>query len=385
VRNLVIAGVIAGTGMAGYLINQSLNKPVDPTQKVLSHIPADTVMFSGQLQPFPLKAYLQSTSLSQPGSAQLAEGLAQENDPRIRFFGQLMLAYMDSAGSPEKFQQVFGLPDELRSFVYTLGFIPVARYQVADPQALWTLLDKAEQESGLKHQLRTLKGQQYRAYPMGDEGEKLDLLIAEREGWVSITLDTEYNDAAVTEMAFGLSRPASSLADSDKLAAMQQKHGFEASNISYIDHINLVTGLTTEKGNLLAEMLGKVAQSGQLDLTEIRTPACQSEMMAVAENWPRTVSGSRETSITAEKTHMVAAMVVESKNQVVMDALSSMQGFLPQYLSQPSVMGFGLGLEVDKLSSALTSIWSCHRMVPRLMSLICCRSRRTLMCSRCWR
>ncbi|WP_027856641.1 hypothetical protein [Marinobacterium jannaschii] len=358
-RNLVIAGAIAGAGIAGYLINQSVNQPQDPTQAVLSHVPADTVMFSGQLQPFPMKAYLQSTALTQPKSPQhLAEALQDESDPRARFFGQLMIAYMDAAGSAETFQQTFGLPDEMRSFIYTLGFIPVARYQVADPQAIWTLLDKAEQESGLSHQLRYLKGQSYRAYPLGEDGKTLDLLVTERDGWVSITLDTDFNDAAVTEMAFGLTKPAVSLADSDKLAALQKQHGFEATNISYIDHLNLVTGLTTEKGNLLAEMLGNVVKAGELDLADVRTDACRSELKGVAENWPRIVMGSRETNISAEKTHMVASAVLESKNKVFMDALNSMQGFLPEYLSQPSVFGFGLGLEADKISPALTSIWN---------------------------
>jgi hypothetical protein len=68
VRKVILAGAVVVAGAAGYFLTQQQGGDAITETKTspLAYVPADTVFFSGQLAPFPLKDYLQSTTFSQP-------------------------------------------------------------------------------------------------------------------------------------------------------------------------------------------------------------------------------------------------------------------------------------------------------------------------------
>ncbi|WP_415888833.1 hypothetical protein ACMXYV_12655 [Neptuniibacter sp. SY11_33] len=365
-RNVIIAGAVVAAGAVGYILTQQDGGITATSKSPLAYVPADTVFFSGQLEPFPLKNYLQSTSSLQAKAPQeLLDALDDETDPKKRFFSSLIKAYFEAAGSPSEFQKTFGLPDELRMYVYAVGFIPVIRYEVTDAQGLWAALDKAEQDSGFKHELRTSGELQYRAYTLenNEKGEKFEVLVAFEDGWATWTINTHVNDAKTIDIALAQVKPAQSLQQSGTVEQIATQHGFIKNYISYIDHQQLVTAFTTESGNTLASMLTKAmtAEGDPDGLADVRNPECQSEMAAIAANWPRTVIGARsadDIQITPERSFMRVSTVVESKNKVVMDALASLQGYIPSYLNDAQVFGLGVGLDANKLGTGLSSIWS---------------------------
>ncbi|MDO6514228.1 hypothetical protein [Neptuniibacter sp. 2_MG-2023] len=364
-RKVIIAGAVIAAGAVGYMVNQQ-GESDSSEYSPLAYVPADSVIFSGQLESFPLKDYLNSTMFPQ---AKIPDDLLEElddgTDPKERFFASLVKSYFEAAHSVESFQKTFGLPDQIKTFVYAVGFMPVVRYQVTDEQGLWAVLDKAEQESGFKHEARTLNKLAYRAYSFENnaEGEKFEVLVAYENGWATWTINTHVNTESDVELALAQTKPAASLQDAGILEDIQTKHGFINATLSYLDHKGLVTAFTTADGNRLASMLTKAMEmEGKgTDLDRVRTAECQAEMGAMAANWPRTVAGIRshdDLKITSERSYMKAALVVESNNKVVLDALTSMQGFIPSYLSEAQVFGMGLGLDANKLGPALSSIWS---------------------------
>ncbi|EAR62256.1 hypothetical protein [Neptuniibacter caesariensis] len=367
-RKVILAGAVVVAGAAGYFLTQQQGGDAITETKTspLAYVPADTVFFSGQLAPFPLKDYLQSTTFSQPQIPQdLLEELDDSTEPQGRFLGSLAKSYLTAASSAEAFQKAFALPDEMKAIVYAVGFLPVIRYEVTDEKAFWTLLDKAELESEFKHEARTLGSLNYRAYPLekNERGELLELVVAYEDGWATWTINTHVNDQATLETALAQKAPAAALKDSGIIDGIATKHGFQKDVISYIDHKGLVTAFTTAEGNTLAKMLTKAMQldGSPDDLAMIRTAECQAEMGAMADNWPRTVFGMRsadDMKITPEHSFMRMSIVVESNNKVVMDALTSMQGFIPSYLKEAQVLGFGLGIDANKLGPALGTIWS---------------------------
>lgn len=366
-RNILIAGAVVAAGAAGYYFSQQEDGPLAPAKSSpLAYVPADTVIFSGQLAPFPLKNYLSSTAFSQ---AALPDEFYKElesgsDDPAEKFLASLAKSYFQAASSPAQFQSEFGLPDELRMLIYTVGFLPVARYEVTSEAALWKVLDKAEQESGLKHEARTLGEQTFRAYVLDDspsgKGDRFELLVAYVDGWAVWTANTHLNDEQAVKVALGVEKPAAALADSGKLEAIEKKHGFSKDMLTYVDHQGLVKGFTTADGNSLAKMITQAmqAENDPDALADIRTPECQAEMGAIAANWPQTVFGMHDMQITAERSYMKGGMVIESNNKVVMDALSAMQGYIPAYLNKAQVLGMGVGLDVNTLGTSLTSIWN---------------------------
>jgi len=363
VRKVIIAGAVVAAGAAGYFFTQQGSMSASSP---LAYVPSDTVLFSGQLKPFPLKDYLQSTASMQ---AKVPEDFkeAMQNEPKAegRFLMSLANSYLEAAGDPAKFQKTFALPDQLRAVFYAVGFIPVLRYEVTDEQGFWAVLDKAEQDSGLKHEVRKSGELEYRAYLLDNnsKNEKFELLVAYQNGWATWTANTHITDAKTLDIALAQVEPAQSLEKSGKLDTIATKHGFDKGYLSYIDHQELVTAFTTDSGNTLASMITTLLNAeGEADaLADVRNPECKAEMAAIAANWPRTVFGIRsadDLKITPERSLMRVSTVVESNNKAVLDALTSMQGFIPSYLEEKQALGFGFGLEADKLGAGISALWS---------------------------
>ncbi|WP_286237373.1 hypothetical protein [Neptuniibacter halophilus] len=364
-RNLLIAGAVAVAGAAGYMLIQPQSQDgagVSP----LAYVPADTVFYSGQLEPFPLKDYLRATTFASPQMSQdLLEEFDDQSSAQHRFLGSLVKAYFIAAESEERFQQTFALPDQVKGLSYAVGLMPVIRYQVTDEAAFWALFNQAEQESGFQHRAGTAGEQAYRAYRFSDEksGRSIELILAYADGWATWTLNSALNEPADLEVALLQSAPADSLESAGVLAGIAKQHGFQSQALSYLDHRQIVTGLTSTDGNRLAKMLSRAQDQNNAGrgLEQLRTPECQSEFGAMAANWPRTVAGIRnkdDMQITPERSFMRMSMVVESNNKVVMDALTSMQGYIPEYLQKAQLFGIGLGIDMNNFSPALGAIWN---------------------------
>ncbi|MGH1461409.1 MAG: hypothetical protein ACRBB6_05175 [Neptuniibacter sp.] len=367
-RNLVIAGAVLVAGTAGYMLSQQGNKKTDaPVERnisevLLESIPADTIMFSGQLEPFPLKNYLKNTTFTQAEMPpELTYQLEKDGSAQGLFLSSLLNSYFTASQSGEAFQQTFGLEDEFVGAFFMVGALPVVRYQTSDTEAIWKLFDKAEQESGFTHQLKQLGGQSYRVYRIAMEGgQTFELLISQQEKWVTITISGHLISTEHLEVALGVEKPSKSLQASGKVQSIQAKHHFLPNSIAYIDHQELVTAFTSTEGNTLARMLSKllsVKPEGQ-GLSEIRSSECQSEMADIASSWPKTVFGLRDMQITSDRSYVKASMIMESNNSTLMGALTTMQGYIPSYLKDSQVFGFGLGLDANKINPALSSIWS---------------------------
>ena len=364
-NKLLIAGVVVSAGVVGYLVNQGDESPQVSSPKLpseLEFVPADTVVFSGQLSPFPLKKYLQATNFQQSAMPdELMAELKKESDPQKRFLASLLKTYFASATSAEQFQKTYGMADEMKALMYTVGLLPVIRYQVSDESALWAMLDQAETDSGFTHQPRTLKGLNYRAYTFGAENsdKPVELLVAQQDGWATFTMNTPVNTEDDLEVALALTKPLSSLADNTVLDDITARHGFDGSSVSFIDHQVIATALTTNSGNKLAEMITQAQKlANKNGLQALRNAECQKEIGEIASNWPRTSFGLYKSDITQDHVSMHTGMVIESKSSVVMKALSSIQGYLPAYLNEEQAFGMGIGIDADTLNPALASLWN---------------------------
>ena len=95
----------------------------------------------------------------------------------------------------ETFINTFGLAENIRSYFYTLGALPVLKIEVANADAIWTLLDKAEGESGLVHVAGQLKGVNYRSYPLTEatDEEQINLVVAVNNSMLTMTIDTSFS------------------------------------------------------------------------------------------------------------------------------------------------------------------------------------------------
>ncbi|MCL1141150.1 hypothetical protein [Shewanella gaetbuli] len=361
-NKMAVAVAVLALGAGGYYFSQQNDAVTVTANPMLDYIPADTLVFSGQLTPFPIADYLHSTAGNKPSlTAEQLGDISQFSQAHEKFFFSLYKQYLQMLNSPEQLITHYGLPETMQSFFYTLGALPVMKLQIANPQAFWAELDRAEQESGFTHSKSSIGGVDYRAYRLTGEfdEETIDVIFAEQQGWLTMTLNTSFNQPALFETALGVNKVPNPLSATTMLNDIATKHDFTNDSISFINHVELVKGLTTEDGNMLAKQLTKLANMQNDDaLTQIRTPVCQSEFMAIANNWPRTVLGFKSFNVTREQSDFDARFVIESNNTVILNALSNLRGFIPDFDDAEHILSLGMGVDVGKLASSLNDVYT---------------------------
>ncbi|MCL1078725.1 hypothetical protein D5R81_08265 [Parashewanella spongiae] len=363
-KKAAIAVAIVAAGAAGYWATQNQTPSIDDNP-VLDYIPADTLLFSGSLTDFPTKKYLEHVNLSSlKMQADKLKEFDKPDEPLAKFGMALFYAVVNHSDDPASLLASLGIPDEGKSYFYTIGAMPVVKVELDKPQAFWALLDNAEQESGFTHQQRKLGELSYRAYRImeqGPNGSPMELLFAEQNGMLTITLDGFSIDGTALNIALGQQKPQKSLTESGEVNQVIEQYGFNPNSIFFMDHIEIVKGLTTTDGNELAKQLtGIFALTNQDPLSEIKEAQCATELQQISQNWPRTVGGFNEFNLSDSAADMDVSVVVESRNQVMMTALSKLRGFIPDYVSAHgrSAFSMGFGVDNDNLVSALSDIWT---------------------------
>lgn len=360
-KKLAVAAVVLAVGAGAYYINQQPNSVA--TNPVLDNIPADTLMFSGQLTPFPAKDYLTSfASKYKQGSFDDLAMLSEFDSAQEKFFLSLYQQNLKLLTEPEKFLAYYGLADAFQSYFYTLGALPVMKIELANADAFWAELDRAEQDSGLSHQAQSLDGIDYRAYSLLDDSEEehIDIIFAVDKGWLTITLNTSFNAPELLETALGIKQVDNPITATTMLQDMIHQHGFVEDSISFINHVELVKGITSVDGNRFAKQISKLVSSQQDDpFADLRSPECQSELMSIANNWPLTVMGFDTYDVKPTETTLDVRAVVESKNQVILGALAKVRGFIPDFGKDAinHIMSAGVGMDLGQLAPSLNSIW----------------------------
>jgi len=361
-KKILIVTAIAAASAGAYFVSQQLQNST-AAYNVLDYVPADTPLLSAQLKPFPIKDYLNSSPQLRTAEDQSAlENMAVQGDPQSKFFMSLANSYQRSLQDTELFLNTFGLADNIRAYFYMLGALPVLKIEVENTQAIWDLLDKAEQESGYSHRPGKIQQTEYRAYRLSDpaETQTTDLIISQDNGLLTITLDSSLNKEALLASALGLLKAEKPITDSGILEDIKSKYDFSDQNIAFINHQEIIKGLTTVNANQLARHLSLMfpQQDQENPLLTFRSAECKAELTTIANNWPRTVFGYTDLSVTGNQSTMDLSTVIESKNQTIINALQSLRGYIPQYTQniQNNVFALGFGVDFNQLTSTAATI-----------------------------
>lgn len=365
-KKALIATAIITAGVTTYLYQQQ-SEPQGavqiPAMNELAFVPADTLLFFGQLHAFPIKNYLSFLNIGQTESqrAALEYDLLETKEPAGIFFASLMQQYSQALASPQAFTTTFGLNDDVKGLFYTVGLLPVLRYEIAKPDALWQMFANAEKESGLVGKKENIQGLDVVKYELANDSEQLlELVVAVQNGWATVTFNSSFNEEADLLQALALEKPQSSLGQTDTLQTLANRHQLDGKSIGFVNHEVLINGLTGKDVGAFSQMLNKVTQN-QLDaeMVEFRTPACQADFGAIASHWPRTVLGSQKLLIEAGEVAIKTKMVIES-NSSILKELSTIRGFLPSFTqsAQEKIFSTAFGIDVAKISPAITNIWT---------------------------
>ncbi|WP_025563941.1 hypothetical protein [Psychromonas sp. SP041] len=362
---LIPVALVALAGAAYLYQQQQPQQTKQPAYNVLNYVPADTAIFTGQLTPFPIKDYLASIPSFDSQKEILLSEILEEESPAINFAQNILSTYQDALKNPEILSTNFGLADEIRAYFYTIGLLPVFKAEIANPQVLWDFLDKNEKETGFNHIQGKLNEQTYRLYRLTDDSvdadKTINLIIAENNGILTLTITTKGVSEQLLSTALGLTKPVNPISDTSIISDTAKQHNLSKSNIGFINHVEIIKGLTTTDGNLIAKQITELMkEESNESLTMIQNEVCHREFNSIAQNWPRTVFGYTKMDITKEETTMGMSTIVESKNKVILDSLQALRGYIPAYVQgyENKIASIGIAFNVSNLSGSLANIFT---------------------------
>lgn len=367
-------------------------KPL-PQREIFAYVPQDAIMFFGGLEAVALKDmldvflvddhFIKQVNWDEVGAQANADANAP---PGARFMGGLQLQYLKSLRDTAQTTSVLGVGEKLDSVMYTVGMIPVFRVKLEDPAAFTAFLDAAEQTAQVIGEKRSIDSISYRAFsldkPDAEKKSNADIVAAIVDGYGIFTISTPLDRESNLRLALGMEKPATSLSVAS-VEQVRKAYNFHPSFIGYVDHREIMRGLTQENGNAFGRMLDSIreaagaSRAGQMDadaqagteasqadeggdgLAAIRTPACQQELMAIAETWPRSVFGYTKFETKARPVQLNFLATIESNDAETLDQLRKLRGFLPATLREDGnrpLFGLGIGLNASALAPVMDSI-----------------------------
>ncbi len=338
---------------------------------MLSLVPDDTVFFLGGLDPLPLQKLLQWNaghfSMPEeldPMSMFETKGQSDGNAGQ-RMAVQLWAEYMATAMAPKKHLESWGVDAEPTFASYAIGLAPVLlRIRLKDVQRFNAKIDDLEKKARAEAQPQTIGDATYRRYVLHDKAPFLSLIIGVDRRHAVFMLDIGVHSEQTLSMALGQEKPKRSLAQSGRLKSLQEMYELHPSVIGFLDHRQLMTGLTTTSGNRMASMIQALKpqlKDADHDLAELRAEGCRNDLTSIVNAWPQTVLGYTALDLSGKPTHLDSLMVVECHDQELLKGLQSLRGFLPDHVrktDEPAVFSFGIGLNVENVLPFLTRQWT---------------------------
>ncbi|WP_455208760.1 hypothetical protein [Kaarinaea lacus] len=375
------------------------------SREILTFVPADTLFFFGGLESAPFQHAVDMIAPESgwlkhaDWSKQLSDEEKATMPPAVLMTTSLFSEYMRIMQDPATASSKLGIGDKIDSVAYTVGFIPVMRIKLADANAFIALIDQAEKKAELTPNKQSVGDTTLRSYTFDKPGAKtasdVNLLIGNNSEYAVISLSSKIEGDKARNIIIGTDKPAHSLANLTVLQDIRNKYQFHPAYVSYINHKEIMKGLTGEGSNEFGRMLDvviamaeeanakaaadpaqkaesptdptmtdenrdeqaiesdiQIAKKGN-PLDAIRTEACRKELMVMVDSWPQTVIGYTKMDLDTKPKIMEARMLVESTDAVFMQEMQTIRGFIPAMLldvKQNPVFGFGLGINMDKLS-----------------------------------
>ncbi len=324
---------------------------------VLDFVPADTFIFSGGINPFPLKKYIdtvpaQTFSGQQPTEKeleQLKETLPQSDGTKLMF--ELYMQYLtEMHQNPNFIMDSLGLAGENSSVFYMVGLMPTIKIHLNAPDKFEAFIKKAEINADITGIEKNINGIIYKEYDMFNApNSQLALLISVKDDFATITFSSALDTEDSVAIALGAKKPAKSLAGSNQIQSVIDR--YQLAN-EYIFYFNLHTFFNSYYNNdvsLVSQMINKIPNTNK------------QEMLALTKNLPGFFGGFRQLDLSENKINIYTVFAIEYRNKEMLAALKKMQGFIPSVLKSgdlvSGMLGFALGLDSSAASPNLLKIY----------------------------
>ncbi|HSX60304.1 MAG TPA: hypothetical protein VLF18_08905 [Tahibacter sp.] len=185
------------------------------------------------------------------------------------------------AGTTEQ----LGIKGSTHIALYGVGALPVARLQLADPDALRAAIARIETKAGAQLPKAKLGDLEHWALT----AEDMQVLIAISGKHLVMTLAPAKASEDLRKQLLGLTRPAKAF-DVENLTTLNKRYGYTPYASGYVDVVRLVDFLSDETNPIRRELVGSTYGEG----LPAADAACKAETRAIAAKFPRFVLGYTE-------------------------------------------------------------------------------------------
>jgi len=379
---------------------QSTPPPVSTKQKgsvpsSLKYVPEDTFLFAGGIEVYSvddLVTMLKSQeNISDTSIEELQRKIINnENMPTgVKMLMSTLFELSTMMKSPENFTTPLGLTDDIDSAIYAVGMLPVVRLKIENTDNFNIFIQDIEKKTNIQAVEKNFKGISYRSYtldtPDTQSPNEMSLIIAVHDNYAIFSIEAPFEREHYLSLILGIDKPEKALSDSSRLENISKKHSLHPAYLGFIDHVVLTKAITSSSqdnfGRMFNYLIDKSTdQDKDKTLAAVRTAACQKELVAIAQNWPRTIMGYTKVSLDTTPMQMDSRTLIESNNKDMLEQLQSLRGFIPAVLSDAkyrALFSLAAGLNVDallpfitKMTEALTAVpYSCEPLKEMQMAI----------------
>jgi len=220
--------------------------------------------------------------------------------------------------------------------LYGEGLLPVFRMQLTDGKLMEQAISRIEEKAGSKMATASIGDQHYRY--AGDEQGQLILALVGNDLVVAMT-PSEHTEALLKSV-LGLSKPATSMADSGELQEIMTANRFDPYYLLLVDNTRIAATFLEPQSGSNAELLA-LMQYDSADLSDV----CKQEIGELAGIAPRVVAGHTEFS--AER--LSSNFIVELRQ----DFATGLQTLVAPVQGLGTTKGglFSFGMSLDMLAA----------------------------------
>jgi hypothetical protein len=357
-------GTRAGFSLALLVVSAACSKNIDQ-QAPLSFVPAETPYVLANIEALPdavSQRWVQRMRSAWPlmldglGLDQAIDEIAKGSEgadyaPVLR----AMLEEVRQRDTPEKWLQL-GLSPNARYAIYGVGFIPVARVELADPEALRAAIARVVAKSANKVAAGKVGAQDVWTLSNGS----LVWLLAIEGKHLVVAAVPAASDDVLKRRVLGLDKPAKNMSESGALVAFNTAHEYLPYGSGWVD-IQRLTALFPDDPALQALAATLHDNPPHLDA------ACRADISAIAKNIPRLSLGY--TKIDSERMSMRAHIELAP---ALAATLVKVGGAPPGKAGADSLMDLGVGLPmaraldfwVGQADSIAKSPFQCEALAP---------------------
>ena len=338
-----------------------------PLPDSLSYVPEDTILFAGGLETYTVSDMAammrgQESMMATLSDDDTKELFSDEDMPHAaKMLMAIMLEFNTNAKEPEKLAERIGLASEIDNAFYSIGMLPVYRLKISNIENFNTFVGSLEKKHAIQGVEKNYKGVSYRSYSFDAENttksSEISFIIAINDNYAIFSVEAPLEHERYLPLVLGIDKPEKPISDSSLLSDISTQHQLHPAYLGFFNHVDLVKAITNSSNSDFGKMFNylvdkEMEQEKSDDFVLIRTPACQKELVDIAQNWPRTIMGYTDVSLDSLPIQMTSRLLFESSNKDTIEQLRSLRGFIPAVLSNSdtrALFGIALGLNVDAL------------------------------------